>query len=48
MASAEIALVCGLKVRVDCQDWLCVNSDTNETLVYWESIYVRESVTSHF
>ena len=32
MASAEIALVCGLKVRVGCQDWLCVNSDADETL----------------
>ena len=27
MASVEIALVCGLKVRVGCQDRLCVNSD---------------------
>ena len=26
MASAEIALVCGVKVRVGCQDRLCVNS----------------------
>ena len=32
MASAEIALVCGLKVRVGCQDSLCVNSDADETL----------------
>ena len=28
MASAEIALVCGLKVHVSCQ----VNSDADETL----------------
>ena len=27
MASAEIALVCGLKVRVGCQDRLYVNSN---------------------
>ena len=33
MASAEIALVCGLKVRVVCQDRLCMNSDNDETLV---------------
>ena len=32
MASAEIALVCGLKVRVGCQDRLCVNSHADETL----------------
>ena len=32
MASAEIALMCGLKVRVGCQDRLCVNSVDNETL----------------
>ena len=32
MASAEIALVCGLKVRVDCQVRLGVNSDADETL----------------
>ena len=31
-ASVEIALVCGLKVRVGCQDRLCVNSDADETL----------------
>ena len=31
MASA-IALVCGLKVRVGCQDRLCVNSDVNKAL----------------
>ena len=33
MASVEIALVCGLKVRVGCQDRLCVNSDADETLI---------------
>ena len=33
MASAEIALVCGFKARVGCQDSLCVNSDADETLV---------------
>ena len=32
MASAETALVCGLKVQVGCQDRLCVNSDADETL----------------
>ena len=33
MASAEIALVCGLKVRVGCQDYrLFVNSDADEAL----------------
>ena len=26
MASAEIALVCGLNVWVGCRNWLCVNS----------------------
>ena len=29
MASVEIALVCGLKIRVGCQD---MNSDADETL----------------
>ena len=32
MASAEIALMCVLKVRVGCQDRLCVNSDADKTL----------------
>ena len=32
MASAEIALVYGLKVWVGCQDRLCVSSDADETL----------------
>ena len=32
MASVEIALVCDLKVRVGCQDRLCVNSDADETV----------------
>ena len=32
MASAEAALVCGLKVRVGCQDRLCMNSVADETL----------------
>ena len=32
MASAEIALVCGLKVQVGCRDRLSVNSDAEETL----------------
>ena len=32
MASVEIALVCGLKVRVGCQNRLYVNSDADETL----------------
>ena len=34
MARAEFALVCDLKVRVDCKDELCVNSDADETLAY--------------
>ena len=32
MASAEIALVCGLKAPVGCQDRLSMNSDADETL----------------
>ena len=32
MTSVEIALVCGLKIRVGCQDRLCVNSNADETL----------------
>ena len=32
MASAEIALECGLKVRVGCQDRQCVNLVADETL----------------
>ena len=32
MLSAEIVLVCGLKVRMGCQDRLCVNSDADEIL----------------
>ena len=32
VAREEIALVCGLKVRLGCQDGLCVNSDADETL----------------
>ena len=30
MASAEIALVCGLKTRLGCQDRLCMNPDGDE------------------
>ena len=30
MESAEIDLVCGLKVRLSFQDWLCINSDADE------------------
>ena len=37
MASAEIAFVCGLKVRVGCQDRLCVNSNADETLAEWKA-----------
>ena len=33
MASAEIALVRSLKIRVGCQVRLCVNSDADDTLV---------------
>ena len=32
MSSEEIALVCGLKVWVGCQDKLCMDSDAGETL----------------
>ena len=32
MASAEISLVCGFKVRVGSQDRLCANLDAGETL----------------
>ena len=32
MTSAEIALVCGLEVRLGCQDRLCVNLDAAKTL----------------
>ena len=40
MASAEITLECGLKIRVGCKDRLCVNSDIDATLALWESGYV--------
>ena len=42
MASAEFALVCGLKVRVGCQDRLCMNSDADETLAKWDSRCVKK------
>ena len=42
MASAEIALGCGLKVRVGCKDRLCENSGADETLAQWESRYVSK------
>ena len=32
MASADIALVCGLKFQVGCQDRLHVNSDADKAL----------------
>ena len=32
MASAEIALMCGVQVRVRCQDRLWMNSEADETL----------------
>ena len=32
MAGAEIALRCGLGVRVGCQDRLCVNLDADKAL----------------
>ena len=41
MASAEIALVCGLKVWVSYQDRLCVDSEADETRAEWESRYER-------
>ena len=37
MASADIALVCGLNYQVGCQDRLRVNSDADETLAQWGS-----------
>ena len=37
MVSAEIALMCGLKVWVGCQDRLCVNLDAEDTRARWES-----------
>ena len=33
MASTEIAIDCGLKVQVGCQDRLCVNSDDDKVLL---------------
>ena len=45
MASAEIALMCGLKVRVGCRDRLPVNLDADETQPNGKQIpvpYVRE------
>ena len=38
MASAEFALVCGLKVRLGCQNRLCVNSDADETSLIGKQI----------
>ena len=32
MASANMALVCGLNFQVGCHDRLCVNSDADEAL----------------
>ena len=32
IASEEIVAVCGLKIRIGCQDGLCMNSDADETL----------------
>ena len=37
MERAEIPLVCGLIVHERCWDMLCMNSDVDETLAYWES-----------
>ena len=37
MASADIALVCGLNFQVGCQDRLRVNSDADEALAQWDS-----------
>ena len=42
MASANFSLMCGLKVRMGCQDRLCINSDADETIAKWESRYVSE------
>ena len=42
MGNVEIDLVCGLVVQVGCQDRLCEDSDADETLVRWESRYVKE------
>ena len=46
MASAEIALWCGLMVPVGCQKRLCVNSDAAETLAKWESRQVDEVLSN--
>ena len=37
MASADIALVCGLNFQVLCQDKLCVNLIADESLAKWNS-----------
>ena len=37
MASADIALVCGLNFQVGCLDRLRVNSDADEALAKWDS-----------
>ena len=42
MAKAKIALVSSFKVRLGCQDGLCVNLDADETRSLWENRYVRE------
>ena len=46
MASAEIALVCGLTVQVGGHNRLCVNSDADGILAWWESRYVSECASS--
>ena len=39
MASAKIAIVCGLKARVGCQNKLYMNSDADETLAQGSATY---------
>ena len=46
MASAEIARACGLKVRVGCQDRLCLNSDAYENASLMGKQIFEESTTS--
>ena len=39
MASAEIAIECGLRARVGYQNKLCMNSDADETLAQGSATY---------
>ena len=50
MASADIALVCGLNFQVGCQGRLRVNSDAaDKALAYWDIAEVSEVLAyNHF